>query len=350
MQMQDQPLMNVRLRRSARPAVLALVAASLLGGSLLAGPLLAKDPARGDLSGVIRSMPSRGAAPAATSAPGAAAPATAAPAVAPVPDDTVLARVDGAPITQRDVRLAMEDLADRLPRVSEENRQDYVLSYLIDLQLGSRAAVAEKLDTTPEFERKAAYNRNKLLLDELLAHEARKAVTPEAAQKTYQQTLRDLKPEEEVRARHILVDSEANAKAAIARLKAGEDFARVAADMSTDPGAAKSGGELGWFTRDRMAPEFSEAAFRLKPGEISAPVKTQFGWHVIQLEERRTRPAPSFDEVKPEVEAYLARKAQQDLVLNLRSKAKIERFAPPATSKNEAQTAPKPPDNGGAKR
>jgi len=107
MQMQDQPLMNVRLRRSARPAVLALVAASLLGGSLLAGPLLAKDPARGDLSGVIRSMPSRGAAPAATSAPGAAAPATAAPAVAPVPDDTVLARVDGAPITQRDVRLAM---------------------------------------------------------------------------------------------------------------------------------------------------------------------------------------------------------------------------------------------------
>ncbi|GHE65154.1 hypothetical protein GCM10019059_26080 [Camelimonas fluminis] len=349
MQMQDQPLMKVRFRRHARATLATLVAASMLGGSLLAGPLLAKDPARGDLSGVIRNTPPRRAAPAPLAAPGAAG-TTAAPAAAAIPDDTVLARVDGAPITQRDVRLAMEDLADRLPRVSEENRQDYVLSYLIDLQLGSRAAVAEKLDTTPEFERKAAYNRNKLLLDELLAHEAHKAVTAEAAQKTYQQTLRDLKPEEEVRARHILVDSEANAKAAIARLKAGEDFARVAAELSTDPGAAKSGGELGWFTRDRMAPEFSEAAFRLKPGEISAPVKTQFGWHVIQLEERRTRPAPSFDEVKPEVEAYLARKAQQDLVLNLRSKAKIERFAPPAAGKEDARAAPKPPANGDAKR
>lgn len=318
--------MNVRF---CRQTVFAAAALALPFALTLASPLLAKEPVLQELASPLKGPP----------APRSAA---AEPAAAPIPDDTVLARVDGAPITQRDVRLATVDLADRLPRVAGDSRQDYVLSYLIDLQLGSRAAVAEKLDTTPEFERKAAYNRNRLLLDELLAHEARKAVTPETAQKTYQQTLRDLKPEEEIRARHIITSSEENAKAAIARIKAGEEFTVVAAAMSIDPSAAKNGGELGWFSRDRMAPEFSEAAFRLKPGEISAPVKTQFGWHVIQLEERRSRPAPSFDEVRPEVEAYLARKAQQDLVLGLRNKAKIERFTPPATAREDAKAGPAP--------
>lgn len=319
--------MKARFRRAPVPALVALAAL----------PLLAATVTWAEGTGAARPALSTPATGAAVTSP------------APLPDDTVLARVDGAPITQRDVRLAMEDLADRLPRVPEDNKQDYVLSYLIDLWLGSRAAVTEKLDTTPEFERKAAYNRNKLLLDELLADEARKAVTPQAAEKTYQQTLKDVKPEEEIRARHILTDSEDKAKAAIAQLKAGEPFAKVATAMSTDPGAAKSGGELGWFARDRMAPEFSDAAFRLKIGEISAPVKTQFGWHVILLEERRTRPAPPFEEVKPEVEAYLARKAQQDLMLSLRSKAKIERFAPPDARKDETQTSPAQPATGNAR-
>lgn len=259
-----------------------------------------------------------------------------------LPDDTVLARVNGAPITQRDVRLAMQDMADRLPRLNEESRHDYVLSYLIDLALGSHAALEARLDLSPEFARKLAYQRSKLLMDELLAHEARMAVTPETARKAYEQTLKDVKPEEEVRARHILLPTEEAARAAIARLQAGENFASLAAELSTDPGAARTGGDLGWFGRDRMAPEFADAAFRLKPGEISAPVKTQFGWHVIQVEDRRARPAASFEEVRPEIEAYLARKAQQDLVLGLRARAKIERYPPPADHAGPAadRTAP----------
>ncbi len=98
----------------------------------------------------------------------------------------------------------------------------------------------------------------------------------------------------------------------MARLKAGEDFAKVAAEMSKDPGSGKEGGDLGWFTKDRMVPEFAEAAFKLKPGEVSDPVKSQFGWHVIKLEDLRAKPLPSFDDVKDQIAQYLTRKAQTD--------------------------------------
>jgi peptidyl-prolyl cis-trans isomerase C len=248
---------------------------------------------------------------------------------APDPDK-VLARVNGTPITQRDLDVAAEDMADRLPRVPEDQKRDYLLSYLIDLTIGSQAAAEAKIGETPDFARKLSYNRNKLLLDEYLAQEAKKAATPEAARKMYEQTVKDVKPQEEVRARHILVDSDDLAKKAYAKIKAGEDFKKVAAELSKDPGSAKDGGELGWFTKDQMVPEFAEVAFKLKPGDVSEPVKSPFGWHVIEVEERRTKPVPAFDAVKNEVEAYVSRKAQQDRILALRAKATIERLDAPA--------------------
>ena len=109
-------------------------------------------------------------------------------------------------------------------------------------------------------------------------------------------------------------------------MKGGEDFAKVAGELSKDPGSKTDGGDLGFFTKDRMVEPFAEAAFKLEPGQISDPVKSQFGWHVIKVEEKRTKPAPSFEETKDQVESYLGRKAQQDLIMSLRKDAKIEKL------------------------
>jgi peptidyl-prolyl cis-trans isomerase C len=132
--------------------------------------------------------------------------------------------------------------------------------------------------------------------------------------------------EQEVRARHILVENEDEAKAIATRVKGGEDFAKVAGEVSKDPGSKTDGGDLGFFTKDRMVEPFAEAAFKLEPGQISDPVKSQFGWHVIRVEEKRAKPAPTFEETKDQVESYLGRKAQQDLIVGLRKDAKIERL------------------------
>ncbi len=181
-----------------------------------------------------------------------------------------------------------------------------------------------------------------MLLDQYLTGLGKKAVTEEAAKKLYEDTTKAMAPEEEAHARHILVETEDQAKAVVDRLKKGEDFAKVAADVSKDPGSGKEGGDLGWFTKDRMVPEFAEAAFKLKKGEVSAPVKSQFGWHVIKLEDKRTKPLPDFAAVKPQIEQYLERKAQQDAVLALREKAKVERLDKPAAPAAPAPDAAKP--------
>ena len=123
--------------------------------------------------------------------------------------------------------------------------------------------------------------------------------------------------EEEVHARHILVPTEAEAKDIEDELKKGADFATLAKEKSKDPGAA-DGGDLGYFTKDQMVPEFSAAAFKLDKGQISDPVHTQFGWHIIKVEDKRTKPTPTFDQVRGQIENYVAHKAQAEMVENLR--------------------------------
>uniref|UniRef100_A0A9E8CKT9 Parvulin-like PPIase n=1 Tax=Bosea sp. NBC_00436 TaxID=2969620 RepID=A0A9E8CKT9_9HYPH len=256
--------------------------------------------------------------------------------------DKVVAKVDGIAITEKDVQLATEDLGERLAQLPEERKRDEVINYLVDLKLGAKAAADAKIGDTPDFAARLAYYREKVLLDEYLTREGKKAVTPEAAKKLFDDTTKAMAPEEEAHARHILVEDEAQAKAAVERLKKGEDFAKVAAELSKDPGSGKEGGDLGWFTKDRMVPEFAEAAFKLKKGEISEPVKSQFGWHVIKLEDKRTKPLPDFAAVKPQIDQYLERKAQQDLVLAMREKAKVERLDKPAAPATPVPDAAKP--------
>jgi len=264
---------------------------------------------------------------------------TTAPALAQA--DKVVAKVDGIAITERDMALATEDLGERLAQLPEERKRDEVINYLVDLKLGAKAATAAKIADAPEFAARLAYYREKVLLDEYLQREAKKAATPEAAKKLFDDTTKAMAPEEEVHARHILVDDEAQAKAAAERIKKGEDFAKVAAELSKDPGSGKEGGDLGWFTKDRMVPEFADTAFKLSKGQVSDPVKSQFGWHVIKLEDKRSKPLPDFASVKPQIDQYLERKAQQDIVLALREKANVERLDKPAEAP-AAKDAPKP--------
>lgn len=255
----------------------------------------------------------------------------------------VLARVNGAEITDEDVKIALEDIGPSLPQQIEgPAREAYILDYLIDAKLVAQKAEADKMDQGAEFAKKVAYYRDKVLMEDLLGKTAKDAATDAAIQKTYDDVAKQQKPEEEIRARHILVENEADAQAALKRIKAGEDFAKVATEMSKDPGS--KGGELGWFTKDRMVPEFAEAAFKMQPGQISEPVKSQFGWHIIQVEERRQKQFPPLDQVKDQVMRYVVQKSQSELILKLREQAKVERTEPekPAVAAPSAATTPAP--------
>jgi peptidyl-prolyl cis-trans isomerase C len=251
----------------------------------------------------------------------------------------VLARVNGAEITDEDVKIAMEDIGSSLPQQIEgPARQAYILDYLIDAKLVAQKAEADKMGEGPEFAKKVAYYRDKVLMEDLLGKVAKDAATDTAIQKTYDDVAKQQKPEEEVRARHILVESEPDAQAALKRVTGGEDFAKVANEMSKDPGS--KGGELGWFTKERMVPEFAEAAFKMQPGQISDPVKSQFGWHIIQLEERRQKQFPSLDQVRDQVTRYVVQKSQSELILKLREEAKVDRTEPEKPA--DAASAPGP--------
>jgi peptidyl-prolyl cis-trans isomerase C len=240
-------------------------------------------------------------------------------------DPKVVAKVDGAPITEDDVADAMADIGPGLPQKLEgAARQKYVLDYLVDLKLAAKKAEADKLTSTPEFERKLTYFRDKLAMEQLLGSVAKAATTEDAERKAYEEAAKAEPPQQEIHARHILLPTEDEAKAALARVKGGEDFAKVATELSKDPSG--DGGDLGWFTKDRMVPEFSEAAFKMKEGEISEPVKTQFGWHIIKIEGVRTKTFPPFEQIKDQAARYVAQKAESDAISQLHSAAKIELF------------------------
>jgi peptidyl-prolyl cis-trans isomerase C len=253
-------------------------------------------------------------------------------------DPKILAKVDGAAITEDDYNDALADIGPGLPEKLEgPEREKYVLDYLIDLRLVAKQALADKLDGTADFARRLAYYHDKLAMEGLLTNVAKSATTEEAERKAYDEAAKAQPPEPEVHARHILLPTEEEAKTALARIKAGEDFAKVATELSKDP--AGDGGDLGWFTKDRMVPEVADAAFKLEPGQVSDPVKSQFGWHIIKVEGKRTKTFPPFEQVKDQAARFVAQKAQTALIASLRDKAKIERFAEEAKPAEPAKPA-----------
>jgi peptidyl-prolyl cis-trans isomerase C len=254
-------------------------------------------------------------------------------------DDKVLAKVNGVEIKESDVALAEEELAPSLQQMEPASRKENVLGFLIDLQIVAKAAEDKKIENTDDFKKRLTFNRKRLMMDSLLAAEGKAATTADAMKKVYEEAAKQITGEVEVHARHILVETEDEAKAVAEELKKGADFAELAKKKSKDPGAS-DGGDLGFFTKDQMVPEFSAVAFTLEPGKVSDPVKSQFGWHVIKVEEKRNRKAPDFDQVKGQIETYVTRKAQADYVAKLREAAKVERLdkpAEPAAAKPDAK-------------
>jgi peptidyl-prolyl cis-trans isomerase C len=258
-------------------------------------------------------------------------------------DDPVLAKVNGSEIRQSDVTLAEEELAPSLAQMDPAAKKDNVLSFLIDLKIVAKAAEDKKLENTDDFKKRLAFTRSRLLMDSLLATEGKSATTDDSMKKVYEEASKQITGEQEVHARHILVESEDEAKAVKEELNKGADFAELAKKKSKDPGAS-DGGDLGFFTKDQMVPEFSAVAFVLEPGKVSDPVKSQFGWHIIKVEEKRSRQAPAFDQVKGQIETYVTRKAQADYVAKLREAAKVERMEKPAepAAKPDVKTDAKP--------
>jgi peptidyl-prolyl cis-trans isomerase C len=263
--------------------------------------------------------------------------------------DPLIAKVDGVEIHQSDLDIA-ETEAGQIPPMPPAAKRDYLVQFMADVILVAKAAEAKKIGDTPEFKKRLEFERRKMLMADLMQSVGKEALTDAAMHKVYEDAVKQMGQQEEVHARHILIrapegDAKASAaakakiEAIIVRLKNGEDFVKVAKETTEDPSGKANGGDLGYFTKEQMVPAFSKVAFELKKGEISGPVQTQFGWHVIKVEDKRVKPPPKFDEVKKQIEQYVVRKAQADLVQKLRGEAKIEKFYKTADEKKPADAA-----------
>jgi peptidyl-prolyl cis-trans isomerase C len=255
----------------------------------------------------------------------APAPAAAAPQAGN--SDPVVARVNGEEIRRSDVLAAQKHLPPQIAQMPVETIYPALLEQMVNSKLVEQAGRAAHLADRPEVKEQLARAADRVVGDAYVEDIVKEATTEDKLRARYEAMLKEQPAKEEVHARHILVPTEEKAKEIIAKLQKGADFATLAKENSSDSTAAK-GGDLGFFTRDRMVPPFSDAAFKLQKGEYTKePVKTQFGWHVIEVEDRRTAPPPSFEEARPKLEAELARHAVNEHLKTLREKGKVETFA-----------------------
>ncbi len=238
-------------------------------------------------------------------------------------EDDVVARVDGQPITQAQLDLARDELGSDLAQLPEQAQRELILQYVVELTLLADAARKAGLDQSDAYKRLSHYYEMRALRDIFFQREIRENITDEAAQTLYDEQIGKVAPETEVRARHILVETEEAAKAVIQKLADGADFAELATSESTGP-SGPNGGDLGFFTKEQMVAPFAEAAFALKAGEVSEPVQTRFGWHVIKVEETRDREPPQFADVKDQLKSALVRQRLQQRMSALRDAASIE--------------------------
>lgn len=264
---------------------------------------------------------------------------------APDPNDLVVATVNGIEIRQSDLAIAEEDLGQNPQPLTPEAKRDYLITYLADIILVAKAAEGKKITDSSDFQHRLVHVRYKLLAEFMLQAETKAAVTEAAMRKVYDDATKGMGDEQEVRARHILFrvvdpndekaskEAEDKIKSVIERLDKGEDFTKLANELTEDPSGKQNGGDLDYFTKEQMVPEFSNVAFKLEKGQISGPIKTQFGWHVLKVEDKRNRQPPEFDKVKDQVQTIVMRKAQADFITKLREEAKIERLDKPAEKK-----------------
>jgi len=238
--------------------------------------------------------------------------------------DKVIATVGDVELHQSDLQMAEDSLAPQFARLPEDQKRVAALSTLIDVEMLAQKAEKEGLDKTEDFKKQMAFFRSRTLHDLYFQKNVAGAISDADIKARYEKEVAAQPPEEEIKARHILVKTEDEAKDVIKQLDAGKDFAELAKEKSTGPNASK-GGELGYFTHGQMVPEFETAAFALKPGEYTkTPVKTQFGWHVIKVEDKRNAPPPPLDQVSDQVKQVIMRERYFDVLQKTRDDLKVD--------------------------
>lgn len=262
-------------------------------------------------------------------------------------EDKVVATINGMPVTDADLAIADSEIGADMGTMPALQKRMSLLEFLIDNQLFAEAADTEKLGQGPEFETRLKYLKRRALRELYFEKVIKASVSDADARKVYDDQVKLIKPEEEVSARHILVESEDKAKELKEKIKGGGDFAALAKENSKDTGSKEDGGNLGYFGHGQMVPQFEEVVFKLAKGDVSDPVKTQFGWHLIKIEDKRMKAPPAFDIVKDRIiQSQLLQKAQQSAVA-LRAKSKIEFVDPEiktAIEERNKQLEAKPED------
>ena len=238
----------------------------------------------------------------------------------------IVATVDGKPIFLSEIIGMAQRLPEQYRKMSLEAVYPSLLTRAIDSKLVTLEGRRAGFSKDPDVKKRLLDVEDQIISEIFLTKTIGSQVTEEALQKIYSDTKSEMASGDQIKARHILLDSEEKAMDIIKKLQAGGEFAKLASEYSTGPSAA-SGGDLGWFGEGQMVPEFSKAAFALNPGDIvTKPVKTQFGWHIILVEDRKVSAPPSFDEAKEQLASTMSQKLLKELIETLRTKAKIVRF------------------------
>lgn len=257
--------------------------------------------------------------------------------------DPVVATVNGAKILRSDIDVARGQLPEQYRNLPLAQIYQPLLNQLIRTKILSGAARADKLNETETHKRRIALLEERLLEEALLQKMISDKITDETIRARYDETVGSFPSSEEVRARHILVKTEAEADAIITDLAGGADFAKLAAEKSIGPSKSR-GGDLDYFGRGQMVPPFEKAAFALAKGEFTKKaVKSPFGWHVIKVEDKRQSKPPSFEESREKIGQELSQKLAGDLVKDLMGKAKIERFEADGSAQRLRRIQPAPP-------
>lgn len=238
----------------------------------------------------------------------------------------VVATVDGQEIKRVDLLNFMQQLPPQLRNAPIQQLYPQLIQQVVNARIVDDRAAKADLTEDPAYKQQMDLARQQILRNMFVEREVAKQVTSEKIDAAYKDLMKKQQDVEETKAAHILVKTEDKAREVISKLQSGAKFADLAKEYSSDPSSQK-GGDLGWFAKTEMVPEFSESAFALKKGEYSkTPVKTQFGWHVISVEDRRTRPSPKLEDVRPFLEQQVRREVFENMLTEWRKDSKIETF------------------------
>lgn len=269
---------------------------------------------------------SKDEAPAADTAAASADASSVEPAAANPGDDPIVAKVDGADVKRSAVVTYIQTLPPQLKQVPLASLFPLALDQVVNQQIVENKASKADLESDPEVTKRLAEAKQQIIRAVYLEKEIEKKLSESRLKDAYSKFKDEQGKIEEIRASHILVDTKEKADELIQKLDSGAKFEDLAKENSKDNSKA-NGGDLGYFTQKDMVPEFANAAFKLNKGEsTNTPVKTQFGWHIIKLTDKRTRPVPSYEEVKPALAANERRELLNEIIKNWRDSADVETF------------------------